>query len=135
MLELFIFRRKRQKEETETVSSSSKNKKLQNTQNNQLTDLRNGGNIDKDNQIKELQTCTTTKSDEDAIKNITTNLHKDRASNSMIIVNNQLYSSFTDTNDDILMVDNEIYASEIKNNDSKNNDSPLMVENEIYMET
>ena len=130
-----VFRCKRQKEEEEPVSSSSKNNKLQNTENNQITDLHNDGNIDKDNQIKELHTCTTTRSDEDAIKNITTHVHKDRASNSMIMGDNQLYFSSTDTNDDILMVDNEIYSSEITNNDFKNNYSPVMVENEIYMET
>ena len=36
----------------------------------------------------------------------------------MILVNNPIYSGSTDKNDDIFMVDNELYASEITNNDS-----------------
>ena len=120
-----FFRYKRRKDESVPVNSSSKNNKSQNSQNNQVTDLHNGGNIESGNQLKELHTA---KSEQNIIRNITTPVHKNKASNSLIMVDNQIYSSSTDTNNDISMVDNERYFS-------VNNDSPVMVENEIYMET
>ena len=145
---MFIFRRRRQKEEEEPVSSSSKHKKLQNTPNNQITDLHNDGSIEKQNQIKGLQTCTTARSDEDTIRNMANPIDKKGhnssiimvdnqiylnqgdVNKSMIMVDNQIYCSSTDTNDDIFMVDNELYNSE-----HKNDDSPVMVDNDIYVET
>ena len=50
--------------------------------------------------------------------------------NDVTMVDNEIYTNSIDKTDYICIVYNDIYASEIKNNDL-----PEMVENEIYMQT
>ena len=61
-------------------------------------------------------------SKEDLIRNVTQSCHTKDINNSMIMVDNHLYSS------DILVIDNELYAS----SDIKNNEPTVMIDNEIY---
>ena len=124
---LYIFRYKRRNDEA--VNFNMQSNQSQDIRNNNLSDLHSEEEIDEDNQPKGIY--MTARSDDDIIRNITTPVHKEgEARNSMIMVDNKIYSSSTDKNDDISMVDNEIYASEIKNNDS-----PVMVDNDIYMKS
>ena len=68
----------------------------------------------------------TAGSNEVFIRNLISSGHKKRDNNSIIMVDNELYSSLND-DDDTIMIDNELYASELQTNDQA-----IMVDNEIY---
>ena len=69
----------------------------------------------------------TARNDEVIIRNISCPGQEEMVNNSIMMVDNEMYSSLNDTNDDTIMTDNELYASELKTNDQT-----VMVENEIY---
>ena len=109
----FIFRKRRRK------STCTQNYTSEIIPNKKLTELQNEGNND-DSLHDNI--CMGPESKEDLIRNVTQSGHTKDINNSMIMVDNQLYSS------DILMIDNELYAS----SDVRNNEPPIMIDNEIY---
>ena len=112
----FIFRKNKRTDET--VSTCTEKNTSQIIHNNHLKN--NDGNIE-DSSADVKNRATGGK--EDFIRNVTQSGHTKNINNSMIMVDNQLYSS------DILMIDNELYTS----SDLRNNNEPtFMIDNEIY---
>ena len=95
----FIFRKNKRKDKTDSDNTFISNYTSQTFQNIKEIKIHNDGDI-ADNQPEAIY--TTGRSNEVFIGNLISSGHKKRANNSIIMVDNEMYSSLNDDNDDTI---------------------------------